>query len=41
VAPNELRTDAGALAPGSYTLRWQALSSDGHITHGQIAFTVK
>jgi copper resistance protein C len=29
------------LQPGSYTLRWQALSTDGHITRGEIPFTVR
>ena len=27
--------------PGSYRLRWQVLSIDGHITRGDINFTVK
>ena len=37
-------TNLGAHAhikPGSYTLRWQALSTDGHITRGEIPFTVR
>ena len=29
------------LKPGSYTLRWQALSTDGHITRGEIPFSVR
>jgi len=28
------------VAPGEYRLRWQVLSIDGHITRGDIAFTV-
>ncbi len=28
------------LAPGSYRIRWQVLSVDGHITRGDIPFTV-
>ncbi len=33
--------DAGAeLVPGAYTLRWQALALDGHITRGDVPFTV-
>ena len=32
---------AGGLAPGAYRLRWQVLSVDGHITRGDIPFTVK
>lgn len=29
------------LAPGKYTIRWQALSTDGHITRGEIPFIVR
>jgi copper resistance protein C len=29
------------LAPGIYTVRWLALSADGHITRGEIPFTVE
>jgi methionine-rich copper-binding protein CopC len=36
---NELST-AADLAPGQYTLRWQALALDGHITRGDLPFTV-
>ncbi|GAB2567894.1 copper resistance protein CopC [Dyella jejuensis] len=36
---NELDTSAD-LAPGSYTVRWQALALDGHITRGDVPFTV-
>lgn len=39
VEPNEL-TAHTQLAPGNYTLHWQALAVDGHITRGQIPFTV-
>ena len=28
------------LKPGAYTLRWQALALDGHITRGDVPFTV-
>lgn len=31
----------GALAPGRYTVKWQALATDGHKTQGQYDFTVK
>ncbi len=27
------------LVPGAYTLRWQVLATDGHITRGTVAFT--
>ena len=35
-----LATDAKGLAPGAWRLRWQVLSVDGHITRGDIPFTV-
>jgi hypothetical protein len=35
-----LTATAGALAPGAYRLRWQVLAIDGHITRGDIPFTV-
>lgn len=34
-------TTAGRLAPGAYRLRWQVLSVDGHITRGDLPFTVR
>lgn len=36
---NELDADADVTS-GSYTLRWQALALDGHITRGVLMFTV-
>jgi copper resistance protein C len=38
--PDILKAHADSLAPGSYSLRWQVLSVDGHITRGDIPFTV-
>jgi copper resistance protein C len=38
-AANALDAEAD-LQPGSYTLRWQALALDGHITRGDVPFTV-
>jgi methionine-rich copper-binding protein CopC len=35
-----LSAKAAGLAPGDYRLRWQVLASDGHITRGEIPFTV-
>ena len=35
-----LSAKATGLAPGDYRLRWQVLASDGHITRGEIPFTV-
>lgn len=37
--PDILRASAD-LAPGAYTLRWQVLAVDGHITRGDVPFTV-
>jgi len=28
------------LAPGAHVLRWQVLAIDGHITRGDVPFTV-
>lgn len=38
--PNTLSAQARGLRPGVYRLRWQVLASDGHITRGEIPFTV-
>jgi copper resistance protein C len=38
--PDTLAATVGELAPGSYRLRWQVLAVDGHITRGDIPFTV-
>lgn len=35
-----LATQAEALNPGDYRIRWQVLASDGHITRGEIPFHV-
>jgi hypothetical protein len=35
-----LEAEAKGLAPGAWRLRWQVLSVDGHITRGDIPFTV-
>jgi methionine-rich copper-binding protein CopC len=39
-AAGTLTTKATGLAPGAWRLRWQVLSVDGHITRGDIPFTV-
>ena len=36
---DELLTSA-ELSPGAYSLRWQVLAVDGHITRGDVPFTV-
>ncbi len=38
--PADQLAAAATLAPGAYTLRWQVLAIDGHITRGDVAFTV-
>jgi methionine-rich copper-binding protein CopC len=40
ISPDILSAQAKGLAPGEYKLRWQVLASDGHITRGEIPFTV-
>src|SRR6195256_4551213 len=35
-----LLAEATGLPAGAYRLRWQVLASDGHITRGEIPFTV-
>ncbi len=39
-SPDTLAATVGDLAPGAYRLRWQVLAIDGHITRGDIPFTV-
>lgn len=38
--PWELKANASGLANGTYHLHWQVLASDGHITRGNISFSV-
>jgi hypothetical protein len=40
-APDALAAESIKLGSGAYTIRWQALAADGHITRGEIAFTVQ
>ena len=39
-APNVINTIADLATPGAYVVRWQVLSVDGHITRGDVPFTV-
>jgi copper resistance protein C len=39
-SPDLISSQAKGLRPGAYVLRWQVLASDGHITRGEIPFTV-
>jgi hypothetical protein len=38
--PDIVAADAAGLTPGAYRIRWQVLASDGHITRGEVLFTV-
>jgi methionine-rich copper-binding protein CopC len=40
-APDTLTTRAPKLGPGKYFIHWQVLATDGHITRGEIPFSVK
>jgi methionine-rich copper-binding protein CopC len=39
--PAALLSRASGLRPGRYTIRWQVLAADGHITRGEFHFSVK
>jgi copper resistance protein C len=39
-SPNTLQSHVAGLKPGAYKLQWQVLASDGHMSHGEIPFTV-
>lgn len=39
--PDILQTRASGLKPGAYKLEWKVLASDGHMSNGEIPFTVK
>jgi len=39
-APDTLTSEAKGLKPGAYKIRWQVLAPDGHITRGEVPFTV-
>lgn len=38
--PPDIMTARTELAPGVYSVRWQVLAVDGHITRGDVPFTV-
>jgi methionine-rich copper-binding protein CopC len=38
--PPEMLTATVTLAQGAYSIRWQVLALDGHITRGDVPFTV-
>lgn len=39
--PDRLQSKVTGLKPGTYKLIWQVLASDGHMTRGEIPFTVR
>ena len=39
-APDTLDANVALTAPGAYVVRWQVLAIDGHITRGDVPFTV-
>jgi len=39
--PDDRLDTKASLPPGAYTLRWQVLAIDGHITRGDVPFTVE
>lgn len=39
-SPDILQTSAELTLPGAYVVRWQVLAVDGHITRGDVPFTV-
>jgi methionine-rich copper-binding protein CopC len=39
-SPDLLETSADLMASGSYSVHWQVLATDGHITRGDVPFTI-
>jgi len=39
--PDDRLDTKATLPPGAYSLRWQVLAVDGHITRGDVPFTVE
>ena len=39
-SPNVINATAELTTPGPYNVRWQVLAVDGHITRGDVPFTV-
>ena len=40
-SPDTLTAVAKGLKPGAYKISWRVLATDGHITRGEVPFTVK
>jgi hypothetical protein len=41
LSPDSLNAKATGMKEGAYTLRWQVLAADGHITRGEVPFDVR
>ena len=41
LSPDSLNAMATGMKDGAYTLRWQVLAADGHITRGEVPFDVR
>lgn len=39
-SPDTLQSQAMGLKPGAYKLHWNVLASDGHMSKGEVPFTV-
>ena len=39
--PDRMQSKAVGLKPGTYKLTWRVLASDGHMTNGEVPFTVR
>ena len=39
--PEILQCNAKGLKPGAYKLKWNVLASDGHMSSGEVPFTVQ
>jgi len=39
-SPDILQSQANSLKPGAYKLQWNVLASDGHMSRGEVPFTV-
>ena len=40
-APDILESQVAGLKPGGYKLQWRVLASDGHMSSGELPFTVQ
>lgn len=40
-SPDLLTAGATGLTPDTYRIRWQVLAADGHISNGEVPFTVR